>query len=143
DPRAARLAGVNRRGLLFAVYIASGVLSAVAGVFATARVVTVDVSNAGYQLEADAILAVAIGRTSLAAGRCYLSGAAGGARVLATRDKPVLVRGISSSATPAFRAFGTIGLWLLQAERVRARARARRSAAAPTPSGSPKGAVAA
>src|SRR5699024_12352335 len=36
EPRDGRLAGVNRRGLLFAVYIASGTLEAVAGVFASA-----------------------------------------------------------------------------------------------------------
>src|SRR5699024_11267180 len=63
--RAARLAGVNRRGLLFAVYIASGTLAAVAGVFASASVMTVDVSNTGYQLELDAILAVVIVGSSL------------------------------------------------------------------------------
>src|SRR5699024_7499676 len=66
DPRAARLAGEDRRGLLFAVYIASRVLSAVAGVFATASVMTVDVSNTGYQLELDAIISAVIAATSLA-----------------------------------------------------------------------------
>ena len=83
DPRAARLAGVNRRGLLFSVYIASGALAAVAGIFASASVMTVDVSNTGYQLEMDAILAVVIVGTSLAGGKFNITGAAIGALLIA------------------------------------------------------------
>nr|WP_262426359.1 ABC transporter permease [Brachybacterium sp. Z12] len=127
DPRAARLAGVNRRGLLFAVYIASGTLAAVGGVFATASVMTVDVSNTGYQLEMDAILAVVIGGTSLAGGKFNITGAAIGALLIATLDKTVVFLGISSSATPAFKAIVIIALCLLQSERVRTLFRARRS----------------
>lgn len=142
DPRAARLAGVNRRGLLFAVYIASGTLAAVAGVFSTASVMTVDVSNTGYQLEMDAILAVVIGGTSLAGGKFNITGAAIGALLIATLDKTVVFLGVSSSATPAFKAIVIIALCLLQSPRVRALFRARRSRSAGTDA-SPKEAVAA
>lgn len=143
DPRAARLAGVNRRGLLFAVYIASGTLAAVAGVFASASVMTVDVSNTGYQLEMDAILAVVIGGTSLAGGKFNITGAAIGALLIATLDKTVVFLGISSSATPAFKAIVIVALCLLQSERVRAMFRARRSRRADVSSETPKEAVAA
>lgn len=127
DPQAARLAGVNRRGLLFAVYIASGALAAVGGIFATASVMTVDVSNTGYQMEMDAILAVVIGGTSLAGGKFNITGAAIGSLLIATLDKTVVFLGISSSATPAFKAIVIIALCLLQSERVRTLFRARRS----------------
>ena len=127
DPQAARLAGVNRRGLLFAVYIASGALAAVGGIFATASVMTVDVSNTGYQMEMDAILAVVIGGTSLAGGKFNITGAAIGSLLIATLDKTVVFLGISSSATPAFKAIVIIALCLLQSPRVRALFRARRS----------------
>ncbi|MGO1258809.1 MAG: ABC transporter permease [Brachybacterium sp.] len=143
DPKAARLAGVNRRGLLFAVYIASGLLAAVGGVFATASVMTVDVSNTGYQLEMDAILAVVIGGTSLAGGKFNITGAAIGALLIATLDKTVVFLGISSSATPAFKAIVIIALCLLQSQRVRDLFRARRSQPVGPRSETPKEAVSA
>ena len=80
---------------------------------------TVDISRTGYQLELDAILAVVIGGTSLAGGKFSLSGAVVGALLIATLDKTVLFLGISSSATPAFKAIVIVALCLLQSERVR------------------------
>jgi len=131
DPRAARLAGVKRRGLLFTVYIASGVLAAIAGIFSTATVMTVDVSRTGYQLELDAILAVVVGGTSLAGGRFNLGGAVVGALLIATLDKTVVFLGVSSSATPAFKAIVIVVLCLLQSRRVRDLLRRRPPAALP------------
>src|SRR5699024_7003450 len=91
----------------------------------------------------DAILAVVIGGTSLAGGKFNITGAAVGALLIATLDKTVVFLGISSSATPAFKAIVIIALCLLQSERVRAPFLARRAAAASTPSDAPKEAVAA
>ncbi|TRY20103.1 ABC transporter permease [Tessaracoccus rhinocerotis] len=127
DPQAARLAGVNRRGLLLAVYSISGLLSGVAGVFATASVMTVDISRTGYQLEMDAILAVVIGGTSLAGGKFNLTGATVGALLIATLDKTVVFLGVSSSATPAFKAVVIVVLCLIQSDRVRQLLRSRRT----------------
>lgn len=126
DAQAARLAGVNRRALLFTVYILGGILAGIAGVFATASVMTVDVSRTGYQLELDAILAVVIGGTSLAGGKFNITGATIGAILIATLDKTVVFLGISSSATPAFKAIIIVALVLLQSERVRRAFRRRR-----------------
>lgn len=137
DPQAARLAGVNSRGLLVSVYILSGVLAAIAGIFAVGSVMTVDVSNTGYQLEMDAILAVVIGGTSLAGGKFNITGAAIGALLIATLDKTVVFLGISSSATPAFKAIVIIALCLLQSERVRGLLRRRRRRAASDDPGTP------
>jgi ribose/xylose/arabinose/galactoside ABC-type transport system permease subunit len=128
DPKAARLAGINRRGLLMTAYIGSGILAGVAGVFATASVMTVDVSRTGYQLELDAILAVVIGGTSLAGGKFNITGAAVGAILIATLDKTVVFLGVSSSATPAFKAIVIVALCLLQSERVRSAFKSRREA---------------
>lgn len=128
DPMAARLAGVNRRGLLFAVYAISGVMAGIAGIFATASVMTVDISRTGDQLEMDAILAVVIGGTSLAGGKFNITGATIGALLIATLDKTVVFLGVSSSATPAFKAIVIVVLCLLQSERIRS-AFKRRSAA--------------
>ncbi|MCB0885278.1 MAG: ABC transporter permease, partial [Propionibacteriaceae bacterium] len=119
DPLAARLAGINRRGLLFAVYAISGLTAGIAGIFATASVMTVDISRTGDQMEMDAILAVVIGGTSLAGGKFNLTGATIGALLIATLDKTVVFLGISSSATPAFKAIVLVVLCLLQSDRVR------------------------
>lgn len=127
DSKAARLAGVNRRALLFAVYILGGVLAGIAGIFATASVMTVDVSRTGYLLELDAILAVVIGGTSLAGGKFNITGATIGAILIATLDKTVVFLGVSSAATPAFKAVVIVVLCLLQSERVRQAFRQRRA----------------
>jgi ribose/xylose/arabinose/galactoside ABC-type transport system permease subunit len=91
---------------------------------------TVDVSNTGYQLEMDAILAVVIGGTSLAGGKFNITGAAIGALLIATLDKTVVFLGISSSATPAFKAIVIIALCLLQSAAGPWRCSARGSAKA-------------
>lgn len=119
DDEAARLAGVRRRGILFTVYIASAALAGVAGVLATASVNVVDVSQTGYQIELDAILAVVIGGTSLAGGKFSLRGAAVGALLIATLDKTVVFLGVPSSATPAFKAIVIIILCVVQSNQFR------------------------
>ena len=92
----------------------------------------------------DAILAVVIGGTSLAGGKFNITGAAIGALLIATLDKTVVFLGISSSATPAFKAIVIIALCLLQSDRVRAMFRARRSLrSTPRSSDIPKEAVSA
>jgi len=121
DPKASRMAGVDRRSLLVAVYVISGVLGGVAGVFATGSVMTVDVSNTGLLLELDAILAVVVGGTALTGGRFSLAGAAIGALLIATLDKTVVFLGVSSAATPAFKAVVIVALCLLQSATIRER----------------------
>ena len=119
NPKASRMAGIKPRGLLLTTYIVSGVLAGVAGILSVGTVMTVDISRTGYQLELDAILAVVIGGASLAGGRFSLSGAFVGALLIATLDKTVVFLGISSSATPAFKAIVIVVLCLLQSDRVR------------------------
>ena len=140
NPVASRLAGINGRGLLVTVYIVSAVLGGVAGLMATGSVMTVDVSQTGYQLELDAILAVVIGGTSLAGGKFSLGGAALGALLIATLDKTVVFLGVPSSATPAFKAAVIIVIYLIQSGRLgavagAARGRLRREHARPAAEG--------
>lgn len=131
NPKASRMAGVRPRGILMTVYIASGLLAGIAGMFSVATVMTVDVSRTGYQLEMDAILAVVIGGTSLMGGKFSLTGATVGALLIATLNKTILFLGVSSSATPAFKAVVILVLCLLQSERVRAWFIRRRTGSAP------------
>lgn len=130
NPKASRMAGIQPKGLLLTVYVISGLLAGVAGIMSVGTVMTVDVSRTGYQLELDAILAVVIGGTSLAGGKFSIGGAVVGALLIATLDKTVLFLGISSSATPAFKAIVIVVLCLLQSERVRSWFTGRRRARA-------------
>ncbi len=70
--RAALLAGVNATVLLIAVYVASGLCAALAGIIVTAVIRGADANNAGLWLELDAILAVVIGGNSLRGGRFFI-----------------------------------------------------------------------
>ncbi|MEV4776146.1 ABC transporter permease [Microbacterium sp. LWH12-1.2] len=126
NPKASRMAGIKPKGLLLTTYILSGILAGIAGIMSVGSVMTVDISRTGYQLELDAILAVVIGGASLAGGKFSLSGAFVGALLIATLDKTVLFLGVSSSATPAFKAIVIVVLCLLQSERVRSWFRTRR-----------------
>lgn len=133
NPKASRMAGIKPAGLLLTAYVLSGILAGIAGVMSVGSVMTVDISRTGYQLELDAILAVVIGGASLAGGKFSLGGAFVGALLIATLDKTVLFLGVSSSATPAFKAIVIVVLCLLQSERVRSWFRRRRRAAPLSP----------
>ena len=119
NPKASRMAGIKPSGLLMTVYILSAVLAGIAGIMSVGTVMTVDVSRTGYQMELDAILAVVIGGASLAGGKFSIGGAVVGALLIATLDKTIVFLGISSSATPAFKAIVIVVLCLLQSDRVR------------------------
>jgi len=119
NPKASRMAGIRPSGLLLTVYVLSAVLAGIAGIMSVGTVMTVDVSRTGYQMELDAILAVVIGGTSLSGGKFSIGGAVVGALLIATLDKTVVFLGVSSSATPAFKAIVIVILCLLQSDRVR------------------------
>lgn len=144
NPRASRMAGIKPAGLLITVYAVCAALAALAGIFSVSSVMTVNVSQTGYQMELDAILAVVVGGGSLAGGKLSMGGAAVGALLIATLDKTVVFLGVPSSATPAFKAVVILVLFLLQADRVRDLIRFRRGTQVSGPEvAEPKASVAA
>lgn len=68
NEEAVRLSGINPRPVKIWVFVISGLLAALSGLFNTARLSTAD-PNAGIGWELSAIAAVVIGGTSLAGGR--------------------------------------------------------------------------
>lgn len=130
---ASLMAGIRPRGLLMTVYVIAGVMAGIAGLFAVGTVMTVDVTQTGYLMELDAILAVVIGGTSLVGGKFSLGGAVVGSLLIATLDKTVLFLGVSSSATPAFKAIVIIIVCMLQSRRIRARLGRKRRPTASIP----------
>jgi galactofuranose transport system permease protein len=79
---AAYLAGQPVRRVLLAVYVISGVLAGVAGMFAAARLGAGDPSTAGLLIELDAIAAVVVGGTALSGGRVSIPGTIVGALLM-------------------------------------------------------------
>ena len=84
NPEAARLSGINVKRVTLAVYVIMGVLTALAGILAAARIGSVTAGMQGQLLELDAVTAVVIGGTSLAGGRGSVVGTVLGTLVFAT-----------------------------------------------------------
>lgn len=79
---ASYLSGHPVRKTLLAVYVASGVLAAIAGIIATARLGASDPSNIGVLIELSAIAAVVVGGTPLSGGRVRILGTVVGALLM-------------------------------------------------------------
>ncbi len=84
NPEAARLSGVDVKRVTLIVYTAMGVLTAIAGLIALARVGSVSANTQGNLLELDAVTAVVVGGTSLLGGRGQVVGTVLGTLVFAT-----------------------------------------------------------
>jgi galactofuranose transport system permease protein len=79
---ASELAGLPVRRVLMTTYVISGVLAAVAGVVATARLTASDPSSVGNLYELAAITAVVVGGTPLSGGRVRVLGTVAGALLM-------------------------------------------------------------
>jgi ribose/xylose/arabinose/galactoside ABC-type transport system permease subunit len=79
---ASELSGLPVRRTLLIVYVISGVLAAVAGVLATARLQASDPTSLGLYMELSAITAVVVGGTPLTGGRIRVLGTVMGALLM-------------------------------------------------------------
>src|ERR671916_436588 len=79
---ASYLSGHPVRRTLLAVYVISGLLAALAGIVATARLGASDPSNIGILIELSAITAVVVGGTPLSGGRVRVIGTVMGALLI-------------------------------------------------------------
>jgi len=79
---ASALAGLPVRRVLMLTYVISGVLAAIAGVVATARLTASDPSAIGSLYELSAITAVVVGGTPLSGGRVRVLGTVAGALLM-------------------------------------------------------------
>jgi ribose transport system permease protein len=82
---AVRMAGINPKPAKVAVFVLSGILSGLAGIFSTSRLGSSD-PNAGVGLELSAIAAVVIGGTSLLGGRGSVVNSFFGVLIIATLE---------------------------------------------------------
>lgn len=79
---AATLAGLPVRRVLILVYVLCGVLAALAGVLATARLGASDPADTGQLMELSAITAVVVGGTPLTGGKVRVLGTVAGALLM-------------------------------------------------------------
>ncbi|SCL44553.1 simple sugar transport system permease protein [Micromonospora citrea] len=133
NAEASRLAGIRSRRVIFLVYVVSAACAALAGFMITANVSSADGNAAGLWIELDAILAVAIGGTSLAGGRFFLGGTVLGALIIQTLTTTVYAMNISPQTSLLFKAVVVIAVCLIQSPGFRARFHHRRRRAAPGP----------
>lgn len=111
---ASALAGVNATVILIAVYMASGLCAALAGIVATADIRGADANNAGLWLELDAILAVVIGGNSLLGGRFSIAGTMIGALIIQTINTGIVLSGFPSEYNLVIKAGLVLVILVLQ-----------------------------
>jgi len=123
NPTASRLSGVRSRGIVWGAYIASGVLSGMAGVLYSSNIMAADANAAGLYIELYAILAVVLGGTSLMGGKFSIAGTVIGVFTIQTLISTITFLGVPPAASPVFMATAVIIVVLLQSARVHRAAR--------------------
>jgi simple sugar transport system permease protein len=115
---AAELAGINARWVKFLVYAFTGVCAATAGLMQTAELRYPDY-NAGMYSELDAIVAVAIGGTSLVGGRFSILGSLLGAFIMQALRTTILSNSDNPPLNLVIQASVVLVICLLQSELLR------------------------
>ncbi|HEY5320306.1 MAG TPA: ABC transporter permease, partial [Galbitalea sp.] len=123
NPAASRLSGIRARSIVWCVYVFSGVCSGVAGLMISSSVTAADANTAGLWIELDAILAVAIGGTSIAGGRYFLTGTLLGALIIQTLTTTIYAFGVNPEFTLVLKAIVVTLVCLAQSPSLRARIR--------------------
>jgi len=116
---AARYSGVHTRLIKLLVYAVSGFCAGLSGLIVAGDIKAADSNNAGLWLELDAILAVVVGGSSLAGGRCYLLSSVAGAILIQTVTTTILRRGAAVEFTLVIKALVIVVVCLLQSEAFR------------------------
>ena len=114
--RAAKNAGVNTRIVVMLAYVLSGICAALAGTIVAADIRGADANNAGLWLELDAILAVAIGGTSLNGGRFSIPASIAGALIIQSITTTVYALGIAPEITQVVKAVLVVIICLFQSK---------------------------
>jgi ribose transport system permease protein len=116
---ASELGGLPVKRILITVYVLSGVLAAVAGVIATARLTASTPNTLGLNVELSAITAVVVGGTPLTGGRVRILGTVAGAILMQLIRSTLIAHDLHDSAAQMVQA--AIILIAVYAQRGRAR----------------------
>jgi ribose/xylose/arabinose/galactoside ABC-type transport system permease subunit len=116
---ASELGGLPVKRILITVYVLSGVLAAVAGVIATARLTASTPNTLGLNLELSAITAVVVGGTPLTGGSVRVLGTVAGAILMQLIRSTLIAHDLHDSVAQMTQA--AIILIAVYAQRARAR----------------------
>jgi simple sugar transport system permease protein len=114
--KASKFAGINVDLIKFLVYTVSGILAAGAGLIESAGIKGADCNNAGLMIEMDAILAVAIGGTSLSGGKFSIPASIFGALIIQSITTMVYALGIAPEITQVVKAILVVIICLSQSK---------------------------
>ncbi|AKU15662.1 ABC transporter permease [Luteipulveratus mongoliensis] len=114
---ASTLAGLPVRRVLVGVYAICGVLAAVAGVLATARLGAGDPANTGQLMELSAITAVVVGGTPLSGGKVRILGTIFGALLMQLLRATLIKNDLPDSTAQMVQAVVIIGAVYVARER--------------------------
>src|SRR6476661_7574013 len=128
NPEASRLAGVRSRGIIFSVYVVSGLMAGIAGIIYSSNIRAADANAAGLFIELYAILAVVLGGTSLMGGKFTIAGTVIGVLTIQTLEATILFLGVPSAQSPVFFALVVVLVVIVQSPRVRQLGRRPRGA---------------
>lgn len=112
--RASMLAGLPVKRTLITVYALSGMLAAIAGVIATARLRASDPSYIGLLYELSAITAVVVGGTALSGGRVRVLGTVAGAVLIQLLETTLVSHNVPDSVSRMVEALIIIAAVLIQ-----------------------------
>ena len=101
---ASELAGLPVKRILISVYVISGVLAALAGVLATARLTASTPNTLGNLIELSAITAVVVGGTPLSGGRVKILGTVAGAILMQLIRSTLIAHDLKDSAAQLVQA---------------------------------------
>ena len=101
------------------LYVFCGVTAGLAGLIVSSNVKSADGNNAGQLMELDAILAVALGGTSLNGGRFSLAGSIIGALILQTLTSMIYSSGVPPEVNLVVKAVLVFAVMLLQSPEFR------------------------
>lgn len=101
---ASELAGLPVRRVLLWVYVISGVLAALAGILATARLTASTPNSIGLNIELAAITAVVVGGTPLTGGRVRVIGTVAGALVMQLLISTLIAQNLPDSVAQMVQA---------------------------------------
>jgi simple sugar transport system permease protein len=119
NPQAAHIAGIRSRDISLCLYTFCGLAAGIAGLIISSNVRSADGNNAGNLMELDAILAVALGGTSLNGGRFTVAGTVIGALIIQTLTTVIYASGLPPQANLAFKAVLVFAVLLLQSSAIR------------------------
>lgn len=115
--KSSTLSGINAVKTLMIVYGISGILAAIAGVFAAAKVGAADGSALGQLAELDAIAAVAIGGTPMSGGKPRVLGTVLGALIMQLITMTVTMNNIPEAYARVIKALIIVIAVYIQKER--------------------------